>query len=225
MRQAARVTSIDAVRGFKAALIEFIDESRRALGEVDAELQRAMVWVETDRMGHWKREIRKRQEKVAQAKSDLYRAQLQATDHRPDCVDERKALAKAQHAFEEAEQKLERCRGWARQLNRELILYKGQSQPFASSLYGELPRAVSKLDHLIERLEAYIAERGLTQAPPEPEREAAASVARAGQPSTKPGRRKKPKEQSDERERRQNESEERAEGAEPEVGPDASGVG
>jgi hypothetical protein len=179
MRSRARVTSIDAIRRFKLAMIEFMESSRRALTEAEADLQRTTVWMERDRHGHWKREIRKRQEKVAQAKSAVYRAELAAASSgaRPDCVDERRALERVARGLREAEEKLDATQRWGRRLARELILYKGQAQPLATSLYGEIPRAVERLERLAGSLDAYV-RTGVTAIEDAPPTGAAAVLAR-----------------------------------------------
>ncbi len=161
MAEAAKVKSLDALRDFKAALLEFIDEGKGALSGASSDIQRTVWWLQQDRRAHWEREIRQRTEKVAQAKSELYRKQLQATADggRPSDVDERKALQKAQMALEEAQRKLEATKKWAAALDREFLLYRGQVQPLGRVLDADLPKAVIKLDRMVTALEKYLLER------------------------------------------------------------------
>lgn len=156
MRHTANVRSIDAIRAFRAALGEFIEEGTAALSEVDADLKRTMSWLENDQRRFWERQIRKRAEKVAQAKNELYRAKLAVTEGRPDCIQEEKALRRAQQRQEEAEQKVAATRQWCRLLSREILLYKGQCQALAGALAGDLPRGVERLKKHVASLEAYL---------------------------------------------------------------------
>ena len=69
MAKGARVSSIDVIRRFRATLCTFIEEASMALGEAQAEVQRTLWWLQHDQVRHWQRQIRRRSEKVAQAKS------------------------------------------------------------------------------------------------------------------------------------------------------------
>ena len=156
MAEFARVTSINALRDFKAALIEFIEEANVALSEAQSDVQRSIWWVQQDRMAHWQREIKKRAEKVAQAKSELFKAQLASNDVRTSAVLERKALAQAQRRLEEAEEKLRRVKKWAHALDREFMLFKAQCQQVSGAVAGDLPNAVARLERMIDSLQKYV---------------------------------------------------------------------
>ena len=83
MRDAAHVTSLDALASFKAFFAEYGEQAAVALGSAESEAQRAALWVEE--MGRqWQRELRKREHKMAEAKSELVRAEL--GPQRPDPV-------------------------------------------------------------------------------------------------------------------------------------------
>ncbi|UCD75885.1 MAG: hypothetical protein JSV91_02990 [Phycisphaerales bacterium] len=158
MAKGARVRSIDVIRRFRAALCTFIEEASVSLSEAQSEVQRTLWWLQNDQVRNWQQQIRKRSEKVAQAKSELYRAQMAPTSDgsRPSCVEERKLLARAEAALDEAETKLKRSKHWARVLDREQLMYRGQTQPLSSMLTADLPRAVAKMERMIENLQAYV---------------------------------------------------------------------
>ena len=158
MTQGARVRSIDVIKRFRAALCTFIDEASVSLSEAHSEVQRTQSWLQNDQVRNWQRAIRKRSEKVAQAKSELYRAQMAPTSDgtRPSCAEERKLLARAEAALVEAETKAKRSKHWSRMIEREQLMYRGQCQPLSSMLAADLPRAVAKMERMIDRLQAYI---------------------------------------------------------------------
>ncbi|HWB21247.1 MAG TPA: hypothetical protein VG711_13190, partial [Phycisphaerales bacterium] len=121
MAQGAKVISLSVLTDVKAALIEFSDQARRALSETMTDAQRVKVWLEHEQTVHWQQEIRKRTAKVAEAKSQLYRAQMQSREERPSCVLERKAVVRAEAALQEASEKLQKTKRWASLLDREIM--------------------------------------------------------------------------------------------------------
>lgn len=153
--QGANVKTISAIRDFKIALIEFIDDAKLALTEAHADVLKTGAWIQHDRMGYWQHAKKKRHEKVQMAKSELTRAQLQSRDERPSCVLERKALAKAQAEFDEAERKVEGCRRALSLLEREGLLFKAALAGFSTSLELDLPNALAHLERLMDTLEKY----------------------------------------------------------------------
>jgi len=156
MSQAANVSAIEAIREFKAGLCEFSEQAGAALHEAQADVQRVLSWLQHDQPSHWQRELRKRSEKMAQAKSELYRAELASREERPSCVVERRNFEKAKALVEEAEQKLARAKFWSRTLEREMTLYKGHAQQLARTVEGEVPVVLAKMDRMVESLEAYV---------------------------------------------------------------------
>jgi len=157
MREAAKVLSLDVVREVKAAFISFSEDGKAALTETLVDAQRTISWLEHDQANYWKIEVRKRDQKVQQAKSDLYRAELASRDERPSCVIERKNLAKAQASLEEAQQKVQAVRRWRQLLDREIMLYKGGTQQIAGAVEVEIPQAVGRLERIMESLSGYLA--------------------------------------------------------------------
>ena len=156
MRRAADVRSIDALKDAKAALVEFRESAIVALSESTSEVQRVSSWLQNEKRTYWEHEIRRRREKVAQAKSELYRAKLAAMDDHASCLEQRKMLERAERALEEAHTKLERVQRWARVMDREMLLYKGRCQQIARAVEADIPRGEAKLDLMIDRLQAYL---------------------------------------------------------------------
>ena len=92
MRKAARVTSIDALKDFKRVLAEFTSLATTSLNEAQAHVRRATTWVEHDQPSYWKNERRKRATRLAEAKNELFRAQLDAQDQHVSATLERRAV-------------------------------------------------------------------------------------------------------------------------------------
>ena len=77
MSDQASVLSIDALKDFRAALIEFGEEAKLSLGEAQSDVQRTIWWIQHDQPANWQRELKKRSNKLNELKTDLSRAQLQ----------------------------------------------------------------------------------------------------------------------------------------------------
>lgn len=157
MGKSARVSAIEVLREVKGALKAFETNARAALSEVDADVQRTGDWLRMQQLPHWQKEIRKRSEEVAQARSDLLRKQLSAMQENPTCVDERRALEAAKASHEEAQRKLQVVRKWITLWDREATLYKGQTQPLADTLMRDIPEGCARLDRMSGALSQYVA--------------------------------------------------------------------
>ncbi|MBC01682.1 MAG: hypothetical protein CMJ34_00050 [Phycisphaerae bacterium] len=153
----ADVRSIEVIDAFRATLAGFVDAGRAALLEAESDLEKTILWLDRDRIGHWNRQIRKRQELLTRARSELYRKQMQtsAKGGRAGDSDERKNLQRAERHLEEARRGLEATRTWIRRLDRERTLYKAAVSPLATALDHDLPHAIGLLRKMSENLEAY----------------------------------------------------------------------
>ncbi len=156
MRQAASVSSINALKDFKRALDTFASIIRTALGEAQSDLQRTTWWVQQDRLTHWQVQKRKRMTQLAQAKSELFRSQVASPDQRVPATLERKAVDQAHQRLDEAQTKLASIKRWSRVLEREVILYKGHCQQIARAVEGDVPAALLRLDKMVGALEKYV---------------------------------------------------------------------
>src|SRR3954464_10011828 len=109
MSDFARVDSVDALRSFRTALVKFMETINVALGDVESDLRRTQVWLETEQLSHWQNQVRLRTEAVAKAK-DAVRAKKLYKDSAgrlQSAIDEEKALNVAQRRLAEAEEKLD----------------------------------------------------------------------------------------------------------------------
>ena len=161
-----RVLDLKAIEKFRGSMAEFGDTVKVALIEADSEIERAIVWLERDRIQHWRRQIQKRQELVTRAKSALYRKQMQGSekDGRPSVVDEKVELARSLKHLKSAEERLEHTKRWLNRLEREYALYKGQIQSLSGMAERNVPMAVALLGKILEHLEAYTSGRSGSEA-------------------------------------------------------------
>lgn len=157
MTRSADVRSLDALEEFRGALSMFRHEADQALGTIRSELGRFVDWLEHDQLAHWKEQIRRRENRVAEAKNDLHRCLAATIDpHRtPSCYQEKKALDAAQRRLEEAEHKLARVRHWIPIVRQAAFEYCARSEPLASTLASQLPAASAFLNRSVERIMAY----------------------------------------------------------------------
>jgi hypothetical protein len=157
MSESARVTSIEALKDFRAALIVFCEEAKESLSAVDMETRRTVDWL-AQQLAGWQRALRDRQEEVSKAKAELFRRQLPAiSGEKPDCYEQKKALRRAQERLREAEEKIDRCKQWARELPRAVDEYAAPAQQLAQFVEGDPPHAVILIDRILDTLDAYTA--------------------------------------------------------------------
>lgn len=156
MAEFARVSSLDALRGFKAALQSFQEDATVALSEAQSDAQRGLWYITTDCRAHWQRELKKRTEKLNQAKADLFRKQVETSDTRTSAVVERKAVQRWEQAVAQAEEKLRRIKHWSTALEREFMLFKAGMQSISNIVAADLPEANARIGRMIESLEKYI---------------------------------------------------------------------
>ncbi len=156
MAQSANVRSLEALKEFRTSLIKYIDKAKRAISTADAEVSRTQIWLQSTQPMHWKHEIRRSEEKLAQAKSELFRATISQPDNPRGPTDQVRLVKKRQAEIKYAEEKLERTKRSARNLEHELNEYRGAMSPLSTSLEGDMGKAVTILERAIHSLEAYI---------------------------------------------------------------------
>jgi hypothetical protein len=157
MNPPARVTSLDLLRDFRAALAAFKADGQDGLTAIALDVRRAFDWL-ADRRAFWVRTVRECQDEVTHAKAELARKQVFLPGERqPDTTQEVKALRLAQARLAHAEEQVERCRRWEPTLRRAADEYEGPARQLADLLEADVPKAVSLMDRLIAALEEYLA--------------------------------------------------------------------
>jgi hypothetical protein len=155
MSEAAKVTAIDAIQDFRAALVEFGEDATDALCSAEAEIRRMGDWTE-DQLKNWQVEVRAGEEQVFQAKTELTRRKMMQFGDRPvDTTDQELALRRAKARLEHAEDQVEKTREWLRAWPKAVSEYRGPSGQLKALLEGDLPRATALLSRKIAALQAY----------------------------------------------------------------------
>lgn len=154
----ARVESIEAIANFKRALFKFAEAANSALTDAEADMTETHRWLETEQRVYWQNNVRKATELVSRCEDALRQKRIfkDSSGRTPSAVDEEKALAKAKRMKEHAEEKLENVRRYTPKLQREIMIYKGQVQRFATFVASDIPAAAAKLDKMVDTLEAYV---------------------------------------------------------------------
>lgn len=152
----ARVNSIDAVREWKEALAGFRHSAQDALLAVEMEIRRHADWLD-DQRRHWQGEIRRLEEKIQVAQSELWRKKNMPIISNPDYYQEEKVVRRLQQRLDEAHAKLEQTRKWAIAMKRAVEEYEGPGRQLGNLLEADLPRALAHLEQRIAALEGYLA--------------------------------------------------------------------
>jgi hypothetical protein len=159
MGQPARVKSIEALDVIASALKTFRGDSLSALDDLDIELHRALEWIHHDRTEYWKRELRRAEDKVTEAKLQLKQAQTarRMDDYRPDCVDEQRALERAKQRLRIAEQKVKAVQVWTHTIDRAVSACQQARTQFVIWLDSDVPKGIASLKRMTGSLETYVA--------------------------------------------------------------------
>jgi hypothetical protein len=166
MRPPARVTSIELLRDWQAALATFRADALDALTTAGLDVRRWFDWLEEHRRA-WTSAVRDCYDEVTQAKAALSRKQWVLPGERePDTTEEMKALRLAQRRLAEAEDKVARTKRWTPALQRAVEEYEGPIRRLADLLEGDLPKAGGLIVRLVADLEAYVALNASAVKPP-----------------------------------------------------------
>ena len=138
------------------------------------------MWLESSQPMYWTSEIRRAEEKLAQAKSELFRATLSQPDNPRGPVDEIRLVKKRESEVKNAIEKLKRTKKWARIFEHAISEYRGAMAPLTSTLDGNLHKAVVILSNSIESLEQYVATISPTSEKVQTDTTQPKSIARSG---------------------------------------------
>ena len=174
MSRSANVLSVQTLKDFKVTMINFAEEARNSLGGVDMELRRMRDWLERDQLSYWQTQVKRRNEAVMQARSDLHRRKItqQGSDAVSD-AEQKEALREAMRRLRVAEEKVALVKRLIPMLQRAIAEYHSHSQPLGDHLSGGFERGMASLERMILSLEAYLA----TAVPTAPQHEPTAESA------------------------------------------------
>lgn len=155
MGESARIRSVEALRDAKAALAEFSEQVGAAISSVDADISRMTQWLQQDRPAHYKHAVRRVEEEITRAKSDISRKQMMAVPEVKSVVDEKKALDRLKRRLEDLQKKQESVRRWGPMWEREALMYKSATRGLSESVGARIPAAIKRLDRMAISLEDY----------------------------------------------------------------------
>jgi hypothetical protein len=182
MSQSANVRSIEALKEFKNGLIAFADDARVIIDGVDMEVRRTRNWLERDQLAYWRTQVKRRQEDVAAARTELHRRKIsQMNSDAISDTEQKEALKLAQRRLVEAEEKVETIKRWIPVLEHAIHEYHSQVQPLGDHLAGGFENTLSLMDRMVDALEAYLSLRA-PEAPRLPPVEGTSSAAQAAAP-------------------------------------------
>ena len=137
MSQSAYVRSIEVLQDVKVGLIAFCEDARSVLSAVDMEVRRTRDWLEREQLTYWKAQIKRRNEEVGMARSELHRRRLSASNSEAiSDTEQKEALRLAQRRLAEAEEKHEKVKRWIPILEHAITEYHAHSQPLGDHLAG-----------------------------------------------------------------------------------------
>jgi hypothetical protein len=152
MADAAKVGSIDAIREFREALGTFIEDARNALTSVEMENRRLNEWVKNTQRLFWINEVKRRREKMNEARGELHRRKLSGAGD----TEAKEAVRIAKNKLQVAEVKVEVVKKAAPILQHAIDEYLGHARPLGDMLTGELEHCMGLLERMAESLEDYI---------------------------------------------------------------------
>ena len=158
MSTGARVTDFESIRSFRASLIKFIESSGAAVTDSEGEITKKMGWLESEQDRFWQQQIRKWQDEVTRAKDAVRMKKIykDSSGKTQSAFDEEKHLKKCQTTLLMCEEKHANTRKYAKQLQREHMLYRGGVQRLQTMLSADLPQGVNTLENVLQALDAYL---------------------------------------------------------------------
>jgi hypothetical protein len=157
--KSASIDTPDIIRDFRKQFITFDHECRRALSGVNSDVNKTVEWLRRDQPSFWKKELRSCEELVRQARSEYLRAKNAPRQvRRPSHIEERAVLEKAERRRDDARKKMEATKRWAGILESKVEKIMGPILSLSSLLDDLTPKAVNRLDRMIESLDEYFRE-------------------------------------------------------------------
>lgn len=165
MPERAKVTSLEALEDFRAKLIIYRDKASRVLDEVNDDVTRTRLWLESERPTYWQNQIRQFSHKLEAAQQELFSAQLSGL--RDASYAQQAAVGKIRHSIRDAEDKAKVVKQWQRQFDTRVESPARQVEKLRHFLGHDVARAIAYLNEAIKNIAAY-AELSPTSAAPNP---------------------------------------------------------
>lgn len=156
-RGSARIESPDVIRHFRGRVVAFDDTCRNTLMSIDAAIKRTSEWLKGERQVQLKQELRRCENAVNLAQNEYNRARFTAAGKASQAtIDAKKVLDREKRKKDETEAKLEATRRWAVLFDAEVEKSLAGLKAFSIMLEEKTPKALSRLDTMVEKLEEYL---------------------------------------------------------------------
>jgi hypothetical protein len=154
----ANISSPEVIKRFRARMVEFDSECRRALEGSRSEVSRIEDWLRREQATYWKRELRKREEIAEQARRDYLSAVHNDGGYggKKSAVDEKKLLDRALRRKAEAEAKVQAVKRWLMTIDKQVADVSGACLSLSSLLDSVIPKALARLDQMLDSLDEYM---------------------------------------------------------------------
>ena len=153
MADQARISNLDSIEAFRSALIVFISKTRQTLDTVQDTVKKTRSWLQTEQPSYWASQIRLRQKQLDQAQQELMSARMSEFVETPAA--QQMAVRKARAALEEAQERAQRTKIWARDFDRTVDPMARKVDSLRDFIEGDLAKAVVYLVEIQKILQAY----------------------------------------------------------------------
>ena len=156
MKQAANVKSLDALRAFRMELKRYLEATVGALESLKVESNKAMSWIEQDRVRYWPNAAKRASDELVEARNALLRCKMAAMEGQSkSCVDEKKAVERLTARQRHCEQQVKIARGWRHKMRHATEEFDGKAARLNQYVENDLPKAIAAMDRMIASLEKY----------------------------------------------------------------------
>ncbi len=153
MAEQAKVTSIDALETLRSQMILFMTAAHRSVDEVNDDVRRTRMWLQSEQRPHWEREIRKRTKLLGDAKAELLTARMSGLRQNSQVQED--VVRKAKRALDEAEEKLRAVKTWMRNYDHAVDPLVKRLEGLRFFLDYDMPKGLAFLVQAQRTLEAY----------------------------------------------------------------------
>lgn len=166
MSDPAKVTSVEAISKFYAAVRVFQDDAQGALLALDQQVAKTLAYYDYDLPHYWKGQVRKCYDEVSRARTAYETCRMRTVaGRRPLCHEEKEALALAERRVEFAQHQVEVAAKWSNRLHRVIDEFRAQSGRFQQILENDVEKTAMLLERTLNALDAYLSQQ-ISSEPP-----------------------------------------------------------
>jgi uncharacterized coiled-coil DUF342 family protein len=153
MADRAKITSVDALESFQAALILYLDKARRCVDEISDDVKRTRSWIEADRQVFWVHEAKRRNRLLEMKQQELFSARI--GNLAEPTQGHQQAVRRAKRALDEATGKLDQVRRWNREFDQRVEPLARHVDKLRDVLTVDMGKAAASLKQSIDALHHY----------------------------------------------------------------------